>query len=140
MATFEVLTSSNVIGGGGGGSLGYSVYVALLTQSGTSAPVATVIQNTLGGTVVWTRINTGVYIGTLAGAFPEDKTICPPFGNNNNFCFLPLSNNTKGYYNAGQASINTVFVTTYSDLDYSAVDLSTISLSSPILIEIRVYA
>lgn len=49
------------------------VYAALLTQSGTDAPTATVVQNTLGGEVVWTYSNDGTYIGTLAGAFPEGK-------------------------------------------------------------------
>ena len=52
----------------------YKVYTALLTQSGTDAPVATVLQNTLGGTVVWTRDNAGVYYGTLVGAFTVNKT------------------------------------------------------------------
>ena len=31
------------------------VYRALLSQTGTAAPTATVLENTLGGTVVWTR-------------------------------------------------------------------------------------
>lgn len=52
----------------------YKVYTALLTQSGTSAPVATVLENTLGGTVVWTRSDVGTYAGTLSGAFTADKT------------------------------------------------------------------
>lgn len=50
-------------------------YVALLTQTGTSNPVATVLENSLGGTVVWTRDALGVYLGTLVGAFPANKTI-----------------------------------------------------------------
>lgn len=51
-------------------------YVALLTQSGTNAPTATVLENTLGGTVVWTRVGTGDYVGTLSGAFPNSlKTV-----------------------------------------------------------------
>lgn len=50
------------------------VYVALLTQSGTDAPVATVLKNTLGGTVVWTRDGAGLYIATLANAFVLNKT------------------------------------------------------------------
>jgi hypothetical protein len=33
----------------GNALLPYKVYKALLTQSGTDAPVATVLQNTLGG-------------------------------------------------------------------------------------------
>lgn len=37
------------------------VYVALLTQTGTDAPVATVLKNTLGVTPVWTYTNVGVY-------------------------------------------------------------------------------
>lgn len=58
---------------GGTTDRGYKCYVALLTQSETNAPVATVLENTLGGTVVWTRIGAGVYRGTLAGAFPANK-------------------------------------------------------------------
>lgn len=34
-------------------ALGYKKYVALLTQTGTDAPVATVLENTLGFDVVW---------------------------------------------------------------------------------------
>lgn len=52
----------------------YKRYVALLSQSGTDAPVATVLENTLGGTVVWTRNDVGDYTGTLAGAFTVGKT------------------------------------------------------------------
>jgi len=50
-------------------------YIALLTQSGTDAPVATVLENTLGD-IAWTYSTVGVYVGTLAGAFPADKVLC----------------------------------------------------------------
>ena len=53
-------------------------YVALLTQTGTSAPVATVLENTLGGTVVWSYSGIGDYNATLAGAFTENKTFINP--------------------------------------------------------------
>ena len=53
---------------------GYLEYVALLSQNGTAAPVATVLKNTLGGTVVWTRNVAGEYFGTLVGAFTSGKT------------------------------------------------------------------
>lgn len=56
----------------------FKVYKALLTQSGTAAPVATVIENTLGGTVVWSRDSAGVYYGTLVGAFPDPAKINLP--------------------------------------------------------------
>jgi len=55
------------------GGAGYLKYVALLTQSGTSAPTATVLENTLGGTVVWSYLSVGQYVGTLTGAFVENK-------------------------------------------------------------------
>jgi len=52
----------------------YLVYTALLSQSGTDAPVATVIENTLSGAIEWGREDTGVYFGTLVGAFTANKT------------------------------------------------------------------
>lgn len=55
----------------------YKVYTALLTQTGTDAPVATVLENTLGGTVVWSYEDVGVYKGTLIGAFTANKTFFP---------------------------------------------------------------
>ena len=54
----------------------YLVYTALLNQTSTNAPVATVLKNTLGGTVVWTRTSPGLYVGTLTGAFTANKTWC----------------------------------------------------------------
>ena len=45
------------------------VYRALLTQTGTDDPVATVLENTLGGTPVWERSTLGTYTLTLTGAF-----------------------------------------------------------------------
>lgn len=53
---------------------GVKKYVALLSQSGTDAPVATVLENTLGGTVVWSYDDVGSYIATLAGVFAANKT------------------------------------------------------------------
>jgi hypothetical protein len=50
------------------------VYVALLGQTGTSAPSATIIQNTLSGTPVWSRESTGIYVLTLASEFTANKT------------------------------------------------------------------
>ena len=44
-------------------------YIANLLQSSTSDPTATVLENSLGD-IVWTRLSTGLYAGTLAGAFP----------------------------------------------------------------------
>lgn len=58
----------------GSGTSAYKVYVALLTQTGINAPVATVIKNTLSGPIVWARTLAGNYTGTLIAAFSADKT------------------------------------------------------------------
>lgn len=52
----------------------YKVYSALLTQSGTNAPVATVLENTLGYGITWEYLNVGVYkaVGTI-GTFEDGK-------------------------------------------------------------------
>tara|TARA_R110001632_G_scaffold201061_1_gene323838 strand:- start:31 stop:2604 length:2574 start_codon:yes stop_codon:yes gene_type:complete len=64
-------------------SLGYTVYTALLTQAGTAAPVATILQNTTGGTFTWTRQSAGNYTVTASTAlFTVNKTIV--FGNQGN--------------------------------------------------------
>tara|TARA_R110000868_G_scaffold62827_2_gene189737 strand:+ start:271 stop:1038 length:768 start_codon:yes stop_codon:yes gene_type:complete len=55
-------------------ALPYNVYSALLTQSGTSAPVATVLENTFANTIIWSYDITGVYNATLNGAFLPNKT------------------------------------------------------------------
>lgn len=53
----------------------YWVYTALITQSGTSAPTVTVLENTLpAGAIVWAYSAPGIYTGTLTGAFTADKT------------------------------------------------------------------
>lgn len=46
----------------------YNVYVAKMSQSGTAAPTAVVMENTIGE-IVWTRNGAGDYVGTLSGAF-----------------------------------------------------------------------
>jgi hypothetical protein len=50
-------------------AVGYKEYVALLSQSGTSAPTVSVLSNTIGA-IVWTRFGMGNYSGTLSSAFP----------------------------------------------------------------------
>ncbi|MFL6209247.1 MAG: hypothetical protein ACJ74W_10385 [Pyrinomonadaceae bacterium] len=61
-------------GGSSGGGSTCTKYVALVTQSGTSAPTATVLENGLSGTPALTRNGAGDYSVTLAGAFPVATT------------------------------------------------------------------
>ena len=66
-----------------GSVAGYKVYTALLTQAGATAPVATILQNTTGGTLTWTRQSAGNYTITASSAlFTANKTIV--FGNQGN--------------------------------------------------------
>lgn len=54
----------------------YKVYLATVddqTGTGVSNPNINILKNTIGN-IVWTRITTGLFFGTLAGAFPARKT------------------------------------------------------------------
>jgi len=67
--------SGNVIEvatGGGGGPL---VYIARVSQTGSSAPTAVEIVNTTGATFTWARVLAGIYTVTASSAvFTTDKT------------------------------------------------------------------
>jgi len=113
--------SDDLGGGGGGGGASYLVYTALLSQSGTDDPVATVLENTLGGTVVWTRDSAGIYYGALSGVFTDGKTalMLAPTGSVNS---------------CARVDVNTVIVATLVDFVTPSDDLL-----SGTTIEIRVY-
>lgn len=53
----------------------YKVYTASLSQNGTSAPTATVHQNTLSGSITWSRISIGHYRATLVGEFSDMDSV-----------------------------------------------------------------
>lgn len=56
-------------------SVGYKVYVGLVTQTGTSDPTDIELENTLGFTVNWKRSLAGsYYINVASGTFDPDKT------------------------------------------------------------------
>lgn len=56
--------------------LGYTVYTALLTQTGSGDPVATILKNNTSYTYTWARTAGGVYTITASGnAFTANKTI-----------------------------------------------------------------
>ena len=74
--------ATQLVKGNGGLTVGYKVHTSLLTQSGSVAPVATVLENTLGGTVIFSYVGNGSYRATLTGAFTLDKTVVFFTGNN----------------------------------------------------------
>lgn len=53
-------------------SMGYLEYVALISQTGTSAPTAIIHKNDLG-TITWSYVGVGIYRATSSGLFTTDK-------------------------------------------------------------------
>lgn len=57
--------------------LAFGSYVATLVQAGGGDPTPTVVGNTLSAAIIWTRSSEGVYLGTLAAAFPAGRVSFP---------------------------------------------------------------
>lgn len=53
---------------------GIKVYRATITQTGTAAPVATVLENSLGATPTWARTGVGTYTVSTSALFTSAKT------------------------------------------------------------------
>lgn len=70
------------------GTPGVKIYRALLLQSGTNAPVATVLENSLGGTLVWSYYDVGVYYVELTGAFPSGRTLVTVTPGETSFAYI----------------------------------------------------
>lgn len=101
----------------------YTKYVATLTQTGTSAPTATVLENTTGSTVTWTRTGSGLYTGTFSSAILASGKR-----------FLLISPRTGGgvYYDFLTTSSVQIATASY-------VGVGTDALLNETSIEIRVY-
>jgi hypothetical protein len=68
----EIIDYLNGDGKSGDGS--YKVYIALLTQSGTNAPTAIVLKNTLDEVPQYSYDSTGYYYINTSEKFTENKT------------------------------------------------------------------
>ena len=113
------------------GGASYLVYTALLTQSGTSAPVATVLENTLGATPTFSYVGVGSYTINCSSCFDATYTAalnssCYDFGNGAAAIVL------LDRYNAGDASAIYISV-------YDAANAAADELLNNTLIEIHVY-
>jgi hypothetical protein len=108
----------------GGGALPYKVYTALLSQSGTDAPIAAVLHNTLGN-VVWEYFDLGIYVGRLNGVLIGNKT---HFIGSNGF-------NNHHLYSFSISDDDDTVQVAVTDLDGNYID-GKLYLNS---IEIRVY-
>ena len=105
--------------------LPYRKYVALITQSDTNAPVATVFENTIG-TMTWAYESVGIYT-VSNGLLTKDKTVCFLTSNTEDQSTMVKQQDSS----AGSIKLN-------SFGDYTSADLSDgIILNTTI--EIRVY-
>lgn len=77
----------------------YKTYIGILNQSSTSAPTVTVINNELSSAIVWTYSSVGGYVGTLIGAFTNNKTSI-------NFTNGQAGNGIYGSYRLSDNAIN----------------------------------
>lgn len=107
------------------------VYRAILTQSGTSAPVAVVLENTFGDSIVWTRNYAGDYLGILNGAFPADKTFVMMHG-----FWDPLEDLTSMTYGGASRAWNSNAIHVWSG---TGIDTLSDDLLYNVPIEILVY-
>ena len=100
----------------------YKKYIATISQTGTSDPTVTVLENTIGD-IVWTRFAVGNYLATLVGAFPDaDKT------------YLIVGQNNGNFYNLGWTTTDDLIL-----LSSDPANISNDGLLDNTTIEIRTY-
>jgi len=113
----------------GGGSLGYTEYVASIRQADTDAPVATIINNTLGGVPVWSYVTVGTYDLTLTGVFDTGKTSASAsIGSDDNSIAYHAIFNYEGIPNAVTLKVFNANGTTPQDVWGTANGESTITI------------
>ena len=106
----------------------YKFYTALLTQTGTNAPVATVLENTLGINITFTRSSTGFYLTNTDNLFNEQSKMVF-------FATPSASNSGVGIGISKAVDVARIEIRTTD----SVGSISDSAMSSPTSIEIRVY-
>ena len=106
----------------------YKEYVAILTQTGTSAPTATIISNTLGA-VTFSRFIGGYYYVNSSSLFTTNKT----------FVSVPNSKVNTGDISLNNVNIASDSVIALETYNTSGVRTEGTMLPNQIPIEIRVY-
>ena len=117
----------------------YSVYSALWTQSGTSSPTVSVIENTLGLSLSWGRSSAGNYnAGDISLNCPDNKTVFLVSNSSNGGAFG--IDPKQAYLWTYNSSSNRYLNMNIKSMDSSG-NLSSVDWNDPkvLLIEIRVY-
>lgn len=85
----------------------YKEYEATIAQSGTGAPTATIMRNTLGVTPTWGYTSTGIYTLTATGKFTANKTTISING-----ATIPTSATVISFINGVRTSADVLTFTT----------------------------
>lgn len=118
-------TALSTLFNGAGGSAGttFKSYVALLTQTGTNPPVATVLQNSIGAVITWNYFDVGSFRGVgPADIFPENRTA------------IFINQNQGTHFNAAFRGGNEIGIDT-TDFSNNGVN----GVLSEVTLEIRIY-
>ena len=103
----------------------YKVYTALLSQTGTNVPVATVLENTLGATISYSLGGTGFVVATSSTTSFTDP----------NKVFISISNgNGAGFFSVLRIQTNQVRI-----VQQNIAGANTDGLLQTANFEIRVY-
>jgi hypothetical protein len=100
-------------------SVTYKKYIALLKQTGTNAPVATIIENTLTSEIIWTYNGVGDYTGTLTGEFTQYKTTIYHNNTAQGFTYVNWQNEDE----IDIETWNTLGVNSNGQLDYMTIEI-----------------
>jgi hypothetical protein len=128
--------------------IGYSgIYTAKFSQTGTANPVVTVLENTTGLSITWTRISTGSYIGTFSSPIPIDKWYLPCNAIFSGLRTVQITLGNQGgsvgylsvYENTVSGNMVTGLIVDVTDDTYTYTDWSTICGASSLFIEFRIY-
>lgn len=119
---------------------GYSVYTALMTQTGTSAPTSTVLQTNFG-TVTWVRTSIGFYkLSGLTGATSINTitNFSNMDGSASSFMVISDGTKTSGYYTIYIGANDELWVKIYNT-SWVATDLVTLATTTGLHIDIKVF-
>jgi len=108
-------------------ALPYLSYVATLTQAGTASPVATLMENTIGGTPAWSYVGVGTYRLTITGQFTNNKT----------YVTVKPMDGVYAVADAYRVDVNVIEVKTYNVV---LTDVANDIFYTPAPFEVRVYA
>jgi len=109
----------------------YKVYTALLHQTGINAPIAEIVENTLGQNIIWTRGNIGAYYGNFDTYIPNNNEVIV-FVNGSRDDII-----VSAFFDNGE--INLLKRQLYVDFQLEEYGYSEIDNFQFIYIEIRVY-